>query len=198
MTSDRPPLSIGLSDASLNEWEDLCDLDGNPTGVEVMELNIRPPQNDRGLNNTSRRQYADDINDMNDGFDHMLVMVGRDVRMCSVSRWQVMCWGASIILEMVIAWFLNCMAERERLHISSELEAIVYIDQLGQRGESGVEQGGGTCSAELGGTKTSSEDSWEKNIDVVNDDRDGQGSAEAQSDDESGYLADIDSGSDME
>ena len=45
ITSDRPPLSVGLSDASLNEWEDLCDLDGNPTGVEVMELNIRSEPN---------------------------------------------------------------------------------------------------------------------------------------------------------
>jgi len=66
-------VTVGLSDASLNEWEDLCDLDGNPTGVEVMELNIRSGPGRTG-------SYADDdfdiMNEMRNGFDHMLLMMG--------------------------------------------------------------------------------------------------------------------------
>ena len=37
------PLSLGFSDASVNSdgWEEVYDLEGNPTGVEVLEIGIR-------------------------------------------------------------------------------------------------------------------------------------------------------------
>ena len=201
VTSDRPPLTVGLSDACLNEWEDLCDLDGNPTGVEVMELNIRPQHGGQVINNRRVGSYTDDIecvNEGNDGFDHMLLMMGRDMRVYDEGRRQVIHWVAGIIVEMVVAWFLCSMAESERMCRSSEWEALNYTDQIGKRGKSGAEQGGGTCSAELSGTETSSGDNWEQSIDVVSDSLVGRGMAQAHSDEESWYQADIDSNSDIE
>ena len=193
ITSDRPPLSVGLSDASLNEWEDLCDLDGNPTGVEVMELNIRSEPNRMGT-------YADDYentNEMQDGFDHMLLMMGRDRRLSDGDTIRVMHWVADVIVEMVVGWFLYSMAERERYNMS-EWEMLHDIDLIGYRGRSGAEQGGGTCSAELSGNETSSETHLGHILGVLNDDLDGYGIEQAHSDEESGYWADIDSSSDVE
>ena len=194
VTSDRPPLTVGLSDASLNEWEDLCDLDGNPTGVEVMELNIRSGPGRTG-------SYADDfdiMNEMRDGFDHMLLMMGRDRRLSDEDRIWVMHWVANVIVEMVVWWFLYNMAERERWYNTSEWEMLQNMDQFGNRGRSGAEQGGGTCSAELNGIEASSEANREHILDVMVDSFDGYGIQQAQSDDESGYRADIDSSSDVE
>ena len=118
--------------------------------------------------------------------------------MSDEDRIWVIHWVANVIVEMVVWWFLYNMAEQERWYNMSEWEMLQNMDQFGNRGRSGAEQGGGTCSAELNGIEASSEANREHILDVMVDSFDGNGIQKAQSDDESGYRADIDSSSDVE
>ena len=173
--TDGPwPVSIGFSEASYDSdgWEDVLDLDGVPTGVQVLEVCLTRSE--------AWVRYIDDEVEVVENDTRALVMVGNDRR-----------WDPD--LEQMV---LLELARVARLTVIEYVWQVMRAEEVGytnrEWGVCGAEVGGGNNSAGLDGNMESC-----LNLELYQEGSEveeivtSEESSVIQSDDGSGILADV-------